>query len=137
MIAATPAMEPSAAIDRIFDSLLAEPALAEPEWDYLAVIAEITPGSAELAVFRYAGDQPARMTPITDLSLLDRFIELREATTAPDGGQWQVCVLRLERDTAKAKLTYVYPADAPEWSVTPETFAQVAEAARPRPAHFS
>jgi hypothetical protein len=128
-------MEPAEILSDIIDGVLDEPALEDSNWTSLVVVANITPESGELSAFRYT-PVSVRMMQITELSMIDDFGELQEATTAPDGVTWQVCVLKVDRDTARAVVDYVYPADADAYDVTPENFAEIGERLRPKPADF-
>jgi hypothetical protein len=129
-------MEPAEILSDIIDGVLDEPALEDSNWDSFVVLANITPDSGELSAFRYTAST-VRMMQITELSMIDDFGELQEATTAPDGATWQVCIVKVDRDTARAVVEYVYPPDAEAWEITPENFAEVGERLRPQPSDFT
>ncbi len=130
-------MQQEEALNTIVHSLLEEQALVDdPGWDSFAVIVSITPAVSEMTAYRYAGEGPGKPTPVraTGFSL---FRDLQTATTGPDGETWEVCIIKVERDTKRGSVNFVYSPEADLWRATPETAQRIAENARPRPADFA
>jgi hypothetical protein len=49
---------------------------------------------------------------------------------------WEICIIKVDRDTKRGSANFVYSAEAELWRVTPELAERIAENARPRPADF-
>jgi len=129
-------MEQEEALNNVVHSLLEERALVEdPTWDSFAVITSITPAVSDMTAFRYTDDQPAKPTPVR-ATKFDHFRQLQEATLRPDGTPWEVAIIKIDRDSKRFVVNFVYSDEAELWRVTPETAARIAESARPRPADF-
>jgi hypothetical protein len=124
------------ALNTIVHSLLEEQALVDdPDWDSFAVIVSITPAVSEMTSYRYSGDGPGKPTPVRATGF-QLFRDLQAATAGPDGETWEVCIIKVERDTKRGSVNFVYSPEAELWQVTPESAQRVAENARPRPADF-
>jgi hypothetical protein len=124
----------AAALNDVLHGLLEEPALVnDPDWDSVAVVANVTDESTQLNAYRYTSDGPPTPTPLNDPDRFDRFEALRDAS----GEKWQVCIVKIDRDSRKGVANFVYGDDAALWTVTPENFRQVAENLRPVSADFS
>jgi hypothetical protein len=124
------------ALSRIVHSLLEEqPLVDDPDWDSLSVVASITPTVSDLTAFRYSGEEPGTPTPLRG-TRFELFRDLQESTTAPDGAAWEICIVKIDRDTKRGSANFVYSAEAELWRVTPASAERVAENARPRPADF-
>lgn len=134
----TTARTPSEAdlLDSIFEQIGSDPAVSETYWGTMAAIAEVQPGEAELSAFLYADDGPPQMIPLSSTTLLSDFRRLQQTTLAETGEQWQTCIVRIDRDRGEAVVEYIAPQDAPAWHVSPTTYREVAEAARPQPTDF-
>ncbi len=129
-------MESEEILNTIVQSLLEEPALTDdPEWDSVAVLSSVTPEVADVSAFRYSGTQSGKATPIrtTPLRL---FRDLQEATQGPDDQSWTVCIIKIERDSARGSVNFVYGEDAEIWKITPANLRHVVENMRPQPADF-
>ncbi len=130
-------MQQEEALNTIVHSLLEEQALVgDPDWDSFAVIVSITPAVSEMTAYRYAGEGPGKPTPVRATGF-QRFRDLQAATTGPDGATWEVCIIKVERDTKRGSVNFVYSPEAELWRVTPESAQRIAENARPRPADFA
>jgi hypothetical protein len=124
------------ALTRVVHSLLEEQRLVDdPDWDSLSVVASITPTVSDLTAYRYSGDEPGKPTPLR-ATRFELFRDLQESTTAPDGTAWEICIIKVDRDTKRGSANFVYSAEAELWRVTPESAERIAENARPRPADF-
>jgi hypothetical protein len=124
-------MEREEALNEIVHSLLEERELVDdPEWNTFAVLARIGPDVSEMSAFRYAGDERGKPTPLRK-TRFDLFRRLRAATAAADGMTWQVCIIRIERDTRAVSVDFVYGEDADQWRMTPASSGRIAEALRP------
>ena len=88
-----------------------------------------------MTAYRYAGDAPGKPTPLR-ATKLENFRDLQEATTPPDGDPWEIAIIKIDRDSGRGSVNFVYPAEADLWRVTPESAARIAEAARPTAADF-
>jgi hypothetical protein len=134
----TTAQTPSEAdlLDTIFEQIGSDPAVSGTYWGTMAVIAEVVPGEAELSAFLYADDDPPQMIPLSSKTLLSDFRRLQEASLAATGEQWQTCIVRIDRDLGDAVVEFIAPEDAPGWHVSPSTYREVGEAARPQPSDF-
>jgi hypothetical protein len=129
-------MEQEEALNNVVHSLLEERALVEdPEWDSFAVITSITPSVSDMTAFRYANDQPGKPTPVRGTKF-DQFRQLQEATLRPDGTAWEIAIIKIDRDSKRFVVNFVYSDEAELWRVTPDTAPRIAENARPRPADF-
>lgn len=129
-------MEQEQALNTIVHALLEEPALVEDaEWDTFSVLAALTDEVAELTAYRYGEGRRPQPTPLTATNF-DLFRELRQATAAPDGSSWEVCIIKVQRDTGKGSVNFVYHDEAPLWKLGPDTVARIAEDLRPGPADF-
>ena len=125
------------ALNTIVHSLLEEPALVEdPDWDGFALIASITPTVSDMTAYRYVGDQAGKPTPVRS-TRFQLFRDLQDATTEADGTPWEICIIKIDRDSKRGAANFVYPGEADLWRVTPESAQRVAENARPRPADFA
>lgn len=130
-------MDQAEIVNSIVGSLLEEQALIEdPEWDSLALVATVTPEYADMTAYRYTGDGAGKATPLrgTEHQL---FRELQEATKGPDDQTWQVCIVKIERDSARGSVNFVYPDEAPIWQIDPADPTRLAENLRPRPEDFN
>lgn len=129
-------MEQAEALNTIVHSLLEERSLVDdPEWDSFAVLVSITPGVAEMTAYRYTGDGPGKPTPVRDTGF-QLFRDLQEATSSADGKAWEICIIKIERDSRKGAVNFVYGDEAQLWKVTPENASRIAENLRPQPADF-
>jgi hypothetical protein len=123
-------------LDTIISSLLEERALVDdPEWDSFALVASITPEVAEMTAYRYTADGPPKPTPVR-ATPFHLFRQLQAATTTPDGDMWEICIVKIDRDSKRGSVNFVYGDEAQLWRVTPETVQRIAEDARPQPADF-
>jgi hypothetical protein len=124
----------AAVLNDVLRGLLEEPALVnDPKWDAVAVVANVTDESTQLNAYRYTGDGPPAPTPLNDPQHFDRFDALRDAA----GEKWQVCIVKIDRDSRKGIANFVYGDDAELWTINPENFRTIAENLRPVPADFS
>jgi hypothetical protein len=123
-------MQQEVALNDIVHSLLEERILVDdPEWDTFAVLVSITPGVADMTAFRYRASGPGKPTPVRGTKF-DLFRRLQAETAAPDGTTWQVCIIRIDRNTRQANAEFVYAEDAERWRVTPASRDRIAEALR-------
>jgi hypothetical protein len=123
-------------LNTILESLLEEQVLVDdPDWDTVAVLAEVAPAVVSLTAYRYTGDGSAQPTPLRGTKL-QLFKDHQAATAAPDGTRWQVCIVKVDRDSARVAVSYVYGDEAEQWTITPATFQHIAEQLRPRPEDF-
>jgi hypothetical protein len=124
------------ALDTIVGSLLEEPTLVDdPEWDTFAVIASIAPEVAEMTAYRYRADEAPKPTPLLNTPFT-LFRQLQADTATPDGELWRICIVKIDRDSRRGAVNFVYGEDAELWRVTPDTAGRVAENARPQPVDF-
>ena len=129
-------MDQSEIVSSIVGSLLEEPALVDdPEWDSFALVASVQPDVAEMSAYRYTGSGPGQPTPVWNTSLR-LFRDLQGATLGPDDQAWEVCILKIERDTARGSVNFVYGEEAAIWRINPANPRQLAESLRPQPADF-
>lgn len=131
-------MEQEEILTNIIESLLDEQALVDdPDWDTLAVVASVSPSVTELSAYRYTGAGKGKPTPIraTHLKL---FRDLQEATAGPNGELWRVGIVKIERDSRRGSVNFVYGEDESAiWKITPTTLERVVEDLRPQPADFA
>ena len=131
-------MEQEEVLSNIIESLLDEQALVDdPAWDTVAVVAAVSPSVTELSAYRYTGTDRGKPTPVraTDLTL---FRDLQEATAGPNGELWKVCIVKIERDSTRGTVNFVYGEDESAiWKITPTTLERVVEDLRPQPADFA
>src|SRR5262245_29166857 len=125
-------MERESTLNAIVHSLLEERVLVDdPEWDTVSVLVSITPGVADMTAFRFTASGPGKPTPVRS-PRFDLFRRLQGETAAPDGMMWQVCIIRLDRDSRRAGVEFVYGDDAEQWRVTPASRERIGAALRTR-----
>ena len=130
-------MDQAEIVNSIVGSLLEERSLVDdPQWDSVAVLATVTPDYADLTAYRYAGGGAGQATLVSDTDH-QLFRDLQEATKGPDDQAWEVCILKIERDTARGAINFVYPDEAPIWQIDPADPTRLAENLRPRPEDFN
>jgi hypothetical protein len=130
-------MDQAEILNSIVEALLHEPALVDdPEWDTFAAVASVMPEYIDLSAYRYSGESAGRPTPVdnTDLQL---FRDLQHATEGPGGETWEICIVKVERDSARGSVNFVYPDEADLWRVDPANPRRLAENLRPQPADFA
>lgn len=126
------AADRDALVHAIGRAIVADPAAADGDWDGYALVADYAGGSRRLSGFRYRdGEAPRPATPRSP-ALESALDALREATRTEDKDPWTVCIVRIQRTTAKVGLEFAYDDDAAQWQVTPARLGEVAERARPR-----
>jgi hypothetical protein len=129
-------MEQTEALNTIVHSLLEERSLVDdPDWDTFAVLASVTPTVAEMNAYRYSGDEPGKPTPVRETGF-QLFRDLQAATTAADGKSWEICIIKIDRDSRKGAVNFVYGDEAALWKTTPANASRIAENLRPQPADF-
>lgn len=130
-------MDETEIMNNIVGSLLEEQALVEdPEWDSFALVAAVGPDGARLTAYRYRDDEPGQPTPI-DATSPGMFRDLQQATLGPNDEPWRVCIVKIERDTARGSVNFVYGEDAEIWRINPANPQLLPENLRPRPADFN
>jgi hypothetical protein len=130
-------MDQAEIVHSIVGSLLEEPALVDdPEWDTVAVVATVTPDYSGMTAYRYAGERAGRATPLRGTGH-QLFRDLQDATKGPDDQTWEVCIVKIERDSARGSVNFVYPDEAPIWRIDPADPTRLAENLRPRPEDFN
>ena len=118
-------MDQAEIVNSIVDSLLEEQALVDdPEWDSVAVVASVTPEYADMTAYRYTGDAAGRATPL-------------RSTKGPNDQTWEVCIVKIERDSARGSVNFVYPDEASIWRIDPADPRRLAENLRPRAEDFN
>lgn len=126
----TGTMDKDALITAIGQSLVADDALADADWDGYALVVFYDGDDRRLGGFRYldgAGAKPATPRSPELAGLVD---QLRTATRVDDKAPWQACVLRIRRDTGRFTVEFEY--DMPErWRIGPDSLPRVIEQARP------
>ncbi len=130
-------MDQAEIVNSIVGSLLEEPALVDdPGWDSFALVASVTPDVAGMSGYRYTGNDAGQPTPVRNTSL-SLFRELQAATLGPNDQPWNVCIVKIERDTARGTVNFVYgDEEAAIWRINPANPRQLAENLRPQPADF-
>ena len=130
-------MDQAEIINSIVESLLEEPALVDdPHWDSFALVASVTPEVADMSAYRYAGAGLGQPTPVRNTSL-GLFRDLRAETLGPNDQPWDVCIVKIDRDTARGSVNFVYgEEEAAIWRINPANPRQLAENLRPQPADF-
>jgi hypothetical protein len=130
-------MDQTEIVNTIVGSLLEERALVDdPRWDSVAVLATVTPHYADLTAYRYTGAEAGTATPLTGTEH-QLFRDLQEATKGPDDKTWEVCIVKIERDTARGSVNFVYSDEASIWQIDPADPARLAENLRPRSEDFN
>jgi hypothetical protein len=124
-----------AILSAIFHDILELPELVgDPDWDAYAAVVEVTDDVVAGSAFRYAADRPPIPSPAPrDLAA---FTRLRDSMLSDANERWTVCVVRIDRDTARTTVNFVHPAEAGLWRVDPSSYARIAEALRPGAADF-
>lgn len=123
-------------LNTILASLLEEGALVvDPNWDTFAVLASVTPGMIDVTMYRYTYDGPAKPTPMRSTEL-ELFHDLQLATAAPDGTTWECCIVKLDRDSARGAVKYLYADEAGKWKITPLNILGLGERLRPLAGDF-
>ncbi len=130
-------MDSAEIINNIIAVLLKEPVFLEPNWDAMTVIVDVSLATTSIQAYRYKPGQLAKPTQIKENAKLFRlFRNLQQVTAGPQDQFWQVCLVKIERDTAKGKVEFFYGEDANQWYISAENFKQVSEALRPTPQDF-
>jgi len=115
--------------------ILELPALVDDRrWDSYSTVVEVTDDSVAASAFRYTTDGPPIPSP--GPRDLGAFRRLRDSMGSEQSPLWAVCILRIQRDTARSTLNFVYPEHAALWRVSPSTYGRIAEALRPVSADF-
>lgn len=131
-------MDQAEIVNSIVGSLLGEQALVDdPEWDTVAVVATVRQESSGMTAYRYTGESAGRATPLRGTEQHQLFRDLQEATRGPDDRTWEVCIVKIERDSARGAFNFVYPDEAPIWRIDPADPTRLAENLRPRPEDFN
>jgi hypothetical protein len=129
------AVSPEAILSEIVESVLELPALIDdPRWDSYSTAVEVTDDSVAASAFRYTTDGPP--VPSPSPRDLGAFRRLRDSMANELSPPWAVCILKIQRDTARATLNLVYPEHAALWRLSPSTYGRIAEALRPVAADF-
>lgn len=122
----------NAQLARIGRLLVADPAVADGDWNGYALVVRYGDGpiARRMTGFRYDATGAHRAaTPAGD-ALGPAFDALRDATRVPGKAPWGACVLRLWREGGRMAVEFEY--DAPErWDIGPATLDAVAARARP------
>ncbi len=91
-------------------------------------------GTVGVSAFRYgAGTRPIPSPAVRDVGA---FARLRDSMRVGDAEPWTVCIVKVERSTARVAVNFVDAEYAGLWHVAPETYDRVAEALRPQAADF-
>jgi hypothetical protein len=124
-----------AILSAIVHDILELPELVgDPHWDAYAAVVEVTDDAVAASAFRYAAHRPPIPSPMPrDLAA---FTRLRDSMPSDPTERWVVCLVRIDRDTARSVVNFVYPAEAGLWRVDPSTYGRIAEALRPGAADF-
>ena len=130
-------MDPADIINDIVKSLLDEEVLAnDPDWTTFSIMVEVTPEMVDASAYRYAAGVPGRATPISNTDL-ELFAELQESTKGPDDATWTTCILKIDRDSGRGAVNFVYGEDAAIWRITPDNVQHAIENLRPRAEDFN
>ncbi len=103
--------------------------IADEQWDAYSTVVEVTEHAVAASAFRYTADRPPIPSPAP--RDLGAFTRLRESMRSDAPRPWTVCIVRIDRDTARTTVNFVYPEEAGLWRVDPSTYGRVAEALRP------
>ena len=128
-------VSPEAILSEIVTDILELPALVgDPRWASYSTVVEVTDESVAASAFRYTTDGPPVPSPgPRDLGAFGR---LRDSMGSDRSPRWAVCILRIQRATARSTLNFVYREDASLWRISPSTYGRIAEALRPVAADF-
>ena len=129
-------MSAEAILSAIVDDILELPVLvADKRWDAYVTVVELTDDTVAASAFRYTADRPPIPSPAP--RDLGAFTRLRDAMHAMHAMQsdashhpWTVCIVHIDRDTARSTVDFVYPEEAERWRVDPSTYGRIAEALR-------
>ena len=124
-------MDKDALIVEIGRLLASDRKVAAQPWDRYALIAWHGDGMTTLNGFRYVGEQAAQPATPESFDLEDRLDDLRAATRVAGKDDWRACVVKLDRESGKAVVEFVYGDAADRWRVTPASAAEIAQRARP------
>jgi hypothetical protein len=128
--------DPAEILSTITHEVLEERAVVDdPKWDTLTVLATVTPEMVGMTAYRYTHAGPGLPTPLRGTDL-QRFRDLRAATAAPDGTRWEMCIIKIDRDSARVAVNFVYGDQADQFRITPDSVREVTERLRPQPTDF-
>ena len=132
---ASPPERPEAILSALVQDILQLPALVtDATWDSYSTVAEVGDGTVGVSAFRYgAGTRPIPSPAVRDVGA---FARLRDSMRVGDAEPWTVCIVKVERSTARVAVNFVDAEYAGLWHVAPETYDRVAEALRPQAADF-
>jgi hypothetical protein len=120
----------AAILSAIVHDILELPELiADGQWDACPTVVEVTDDEVAASAVRYTADPPAVPSPAR--RDLGAFTRLRETTHSDAPQPWTVCIVRIDRDTVRTTVNFVYAEEAGLWRVDPSTYGRVAEALRP------
>ena len=89
-----------------------------------------------MTAYRYTGDAAGRATPLRSTKH-QLFRDLQDATKGPNDQTWEVCIVKIERDSARGSVNFVYPDEASIWRIDPADPRRLAENLRPRAEDFN
>jgi hypothetical protein len=128
-------MSPEAIRSSIVHDILELPALVDdPQWDAYSTVVEVSDDEVAASAFRYAADAPPIPSPAP--RDLGAFRRLRDSMRSNAPQPWAVCIVKIDRDSARSMVNFVYPEAAGLWRVEPSTYGRIAEALRPVAADF-
>jgi hypothetical protein len=128
-------MSPEAILSAIVHDILELPDLVDdPQWDAYSTVVEVTDDAVAASAFRYAADVPPIPSPAP--RDLGAFRRLRHSMRSGAPHSWAVCIVKIDRDSARSTVNFVDPEAAGLWRITPSTYGRIAEALRPVAADF-
>jgi hypothetical protein len=129
-------MSPAAILSAIVHDILELRELVDdPRWDTYSTVVEVTDYAVAASAFRYVVDRPPIPSPVA--RHLGAFTRLRDSMGSEAPQPWSVCIVKIDRDTARATVNFVSPEHAGLWRIEPATYGRVAEALRPVAADFA
>lgn len=129
-------MDPIPYLHEFVGCLLDEPAIAgDATWDTLALIGTVEDGVRSMEAWRFS-EQKATPTPLRLPELSSALKVLHEHSSASDGRGWDMCILRLDRDTARTSTKFLVGDETEPWHISPDNLEAIVEALRPKESDF-
>lgn len=116
-------------IQEIGSAIVEDPAIADLEWDSVAVVAHLD-GGFSLFGYLYREGENEPFSPEDD-ELFELFPELQDAMAEGEEHRWKACLYTIAKPDMDVDVDFEFD-DASRWRVTPDNIDTMPEQLRPR-----